>query len=115
MTGPSLAPAAPAATTHPINCPCPGPLSKIPDQPQQNAARLRQAAELRPPGTEGEAGQAMADTFLALLWSRGLLVRLLLRVAEAPDEAEGERRARFAVEQTLRIYFLSPAKLESAG
>jgi AcrR family transcriptional regulator len=58
---------------------------------------------------------AMADTFLALLWSEGLLVRLLLRVAEAPDEAEGERRARSAVEQTLRIYPPAPAKQEKAG
>jgi AcrR family transcriptional regulator len=58
---------------------------------------------------------AMADTFIALLWSGGLLVRLLLRVAEAPDEAEGERRARFAVEQTLRIYSFFPAKREKAG
>jgi len=47
--------------------------------------------------------EAMADMFLSLLWSGGLLIRLLLRVAEAPDEAEGERRARFATEQVLRL------------
>ncbi len=44
-----------------------------------------------------------ADTFLALLWSGGLLMRLLLRLAEAPNEADGEQRARFATEQVLRI------------
>jgi AcrR family transcriptional regulator len=47
---------------------------------------------------------AMADTFVSLLWSNALLVRLLLRVAAAPDEAECERRARFATEQMLRSY-----------
>ena len=46
----------------------------------------------------------MADTFLSLLWSGGLLIRLLLRVAEAPDEAEGGRRARFAAEETMRMF-----------
>lgn len=65
-----------------------------------------QAAGLLGPGDLA----AMADTFLALLMSSGLLIRLLLRVATAPDEAEGERRARFATEQLLRIYALSPAK-----
>ena len=31
-------------------------------------------------------------------------MRLLLRLTEAPDEAEAEQRARFATEQVLRIY-----------
>jgi AcrR family transcriptional regulator len=47
---------------------------------------------------------AMADVFLSLLWSGGLLVRLLLRVVGAPDEPEAERRARFATEQVMRTY-----------
>jgi AcrR family transcriptional regulator len=66
---------------------------------------VAQEAGLLGPGSV----EAMADTFLSLLWSGGLLIRLLLRVAEAPDEAEGERRARFATEQVLRIYGSSPA------
>jgi len=59
-----------------------------------------QAGGLLGPGSPEE----MADTFLSLLWGGGLLVRLLLRVAAAPDEAECERRARFATEQMLRTY-----------
>jgi AcrR family transcriptional regulator len=47
---------------------------------------------------------AISDMFLSLLWSNGLLVRLLLRAAEAPDEAEATRRAQFAAEQVMRIY-----------
>jgi AcrR family transcriptional regulator len=62
-------------------------------------------------GLLGPADAAtMADTFLSLLWTSGLLMRLLLRLAEAPDEAEGERRARFATEQTLRMYAAAPSK-----
>jgi len=53
--------------------------------------------------------EEMAETFLALLWSGGLLVRLLLRVTTTPDEAEGERRAHVATELTMRIYAASPA------
>ncbi len=57
-----------------------------------------QAAGLLGPGDAA----AMADTFLSSLWSGGLLVRLLLRVVTAPDDAECERRARLATEQMLR-------------
>jgi AcrR family transcriptional regulator len=59
--------------------------------------------------------EAMADTFLALLWRGGLLLRLLLRVAEAPDDAEQKRRAQFASEQTMRIYASSPAEQVGAA
>jgi AcrR family transcriptional regulator len=59
-----------------------------------------QAAGLLGPGSI----DAIADTFLALLWSGGLLSRLLLRVVAAPDEAEGERRARWATDQVLALY-----------
>lgn len=52
---------------------------------------------------EADAGE-MADVFVALLWRRGLLLRLLLRVAEPPDEAEREQRAQFAAETVLRLY-----------
>lgn len=68
-----------------------------------NLAALRdwlsaaQATGLLAPGDPEE----IADTFLSLLWRSGLLVRMLLRVAEAPDEAECESRARFATEQVL--------------
>jgi AcrR family transcriptional regulator len=56
-----------------------------------------QAAGLLGPGSM----EVMADSFVSLLWHSGLLVRLLLRVVDAPDEAEIERRARFATEQVL--------------
>ena len=45
----------------------------------------------------------MAGRFFALLWG-SLLIRLLLGVAEAPDAAETERRARAAAETLLRLY-----------
>jgi AcrR family transcriptional regulator len=61
-------------------------------------------------GLLGPAGvDAMADTFLSLLWTGGLLIRLLLRLTDAPDEAECGRRARFATEQTMRLYVASAA------
>jgi AcrR family transcriptional regulator len=76
-----------------------------------NLAALRdwlsaaQAAGLLGPGSPDE----IADTFLSLLWSGGLLPRMLLRLAPAPDEAEGERRARLATEQMLRLHALPAA------
>jgi len=56
-------------------------------------------------GLLGAAAPAMmAEYFLAVLWRGGLLVRMLLRVAAAPDAAEVEQRARFAAESlTLRF------------
>src|SRR5581483_8185782 len=42
-----------------------------------------------------------ADEFASLLWGSGLLVRLLLRVADAPDAAECEARARRAAAVAL--------------
>ncbi|MGA3402715.1 MAG: TetR/AcrR family transcriptional regulator [Acetobacteraceae bacterium] len=66
----------------------------------RNLLSAAQAAGLLGPGDV----EAMADTFLALLWSGGLLTRLLLRVAAAPEEAECARRALFATEQVMRIY-----------
>jgi AcrR family transcriptional regulator len=80
------------------------------------AALCTLLAAARDAGLFGDGSvEAVADTFLSLLWSGGLLIRLLLRVTEAPDEAEGERRARFATEQTLRIYTSCSAERERAG
>jgi len=59
-----------------------------------------QAAGLLGPGRPEE----MAETFLAVLWSGGLLLRLLLRLAGPPDEAEAERRACRAADAVLRLY-----------
>jgi AcrR family transcriptional regulator len=71
-----------------------------------------QAGGLLGPGD----AEAMGDTFLSLLWTGGLLMRLLLRLAEAPDEVEGERRARFATQQVLLMYAASsPATREWVG
>lgn len=46
----------------------------------------------------------MADLFTSLLWGGGLLVRLLLRVAEPPEPEEVRRRARDATKALLRLY-----------
>jgi len=48
--------------------------------------------------------EAMAEFFLALLWRGGLLVRMLLRVADAPQTAEIEQRANDATESLLHRY-----------
>lgn len=61
--------------------------------------RASQAAGLLGPGEP----EAMAATFLAVLWG-GLHVRLLLRVAPAPDEAQAEAQARRATEALVRLY-----------
>ena len=47
----------------------------------------------------------LADTFTALLWGGGggLLVRLLLRVTDSPDEAACEARARRATQALLAL------------
>ena len=53
----------------------------------------------------GSAGaEEIADVFLAVLWRRGLLPRMLLRVREAPDGGEREQRAMFATETVMRLY-----------
>lgn len=62
---------------------------------------LVSAAQARGLLGPGDA-EAVAEVFLALLWGGGLLVRLLLRVAGAPDEAEVQRRALLATAQVLR-------------
>lgn len=45
---------------------------------------------------------ALAEVFIAMLWRGGLMVRLLLGVAAAPDEAEAAVRARLAAEILLQ-------------
>lgn len=67
-----------------------------------------QANGLLGPGEPDE----IADLFTATLWRGGLLVRLLLRVAEPPDAAEIERRARFATEALILLY---PRRAKRAG
>ncbi|HXW27066.1 MAG TPA: TetR/AcrR family transcriptional regulator C-terminal domain-containing protein, partial [Xanthobacteraceae bacterium] len=49
----------------------------------------------------------MAADFLAILWG-GLLIQLLLRVREAPNAEEIERRARAAARALLTLY--APAR-----
>ena len=61
--------------------------------------RAAQVAGLLGPGDP----RAMAEQFTALLWG-GLLVRLLLKVAEQPDAREAERRARAATDALLRLH-----------
>ena len=61
--------------------------------------RAAQVAGLLGPGDP----DAMAEQFIALLWG-GLLVRLLLKVADPPDAREAERRARVATEALLRLH-----------
>ncbi len=48
--------------------------------------------------------EAMADAFLAMLWSGGLQMRLLLRLGTAPSAQECDARARAATEALLRLY-----------
>jgi hypothetical protein len=47
--------------------------------------------------------------FMAVLWG-GLHVRLLLRTAEPPDEAQAKARARAATEALLRLYPPPPVR-----
>jgi len=51
--------------------------------------------------------EAMAETFLSLLLTGALLMRLLLGVAEAPDVSKSERRGSVATEQMSRMYATS--------
>jgi hypothetical protein len=46
----------------------------------------------------------MAGLFLAVLMNGGVLVRLLMRVAAAPDETDATRRAEAAAGCLLRLY-----------
>jgi AcrR family transcriptional regulator len=46
----------------------------------------------------------MAEMFLAVLMSGGILVRMLMRLAVAPDEAEARQRAETAATTLLRLY-----------
>jgi hypothetical protein len=57
--------------------------------------------------------EAMGETFLSLLLTGALLMRLLLGVAEAPDVSKSERRGCVATEQMSRMYATSsPATWE---
>ncbi len=49
--------------------------------------------------------EEIADVFLSLLWRGRLMMRLLLRVSDGPSDVERERRARFAMETVMRLYF----------
>jgi len=50
---------------------------------------------------------AMAELLLGVVMSGGLLVRMLMRLAEAPSEAEARRRAETAANCLLRIHGVS--------
>jgi len=64
--------------------------------------KMVEAAQARGILRPGDAA-AMAEVFFGALWN-DLLVRLLLRVAEAPSAKEAERRARAAAELFLSVY-----------
>ncbi|HTW71075.1 MAG TPA: TetR/AcrR family transcriptional regulator [Acetobacteraceae bacterium] len=61
------------------------------------------AAQARGLLTASAKPEEITDVFLAVLWRRGLLPRMLLRLTDAPDEAEREQRARFATETVMRL------------
>ncbi len=46
----------------------------------------------------------MAEVFLGVLMSAGLLIRMVMRLAGAPDEAEARQRAETATNCLLRLY-----------
>jgi AcrR family transcriptional regulator len=46
----------------------------------------------------------IADVFHALMMQRGVMVRMLMRVAEPPDEADLRARAELAVSVVWRLY-----------
>jgi AcrR family transcriptional regulator len=52
----------------------------------------------------GAEPEEMAAVFQGVLTSGGLLIRLLMRVAEAPSEAEARARAELAVRCVERLY-----------
>jgi hypothetical protein len=61
--------------------------------------RAAQDAGLLGPGEP----EAMGGMFTAVLWG-GLHIRLLMRVADPPDDAQAEARAVAATEALLRLY-----------
>jgi len=46
----------------------------------------------------------MADLFQSILTGQGIMVRILMRVAAAPTEAEARQRAEMAARALLRVY-----------
>jgi AcrR family transcriptional regulator len=64
--------------------------------------KMVEAAQTRGILRPGDAA-AMAEVFFGALWN-DLLVRLLLRVTEAPSAKEAERRARAAAELFLSVH-----------
>ena len=46
----------------------------------------------------------MMEVFHAILMREGLMVRMLMRTAPAPDEAEARQRAEAAAETLSRLY-----------
>jgi AcrR family transcriptional regulator len=52
----------------------------------------------------GAEAQDMAEVFLAILMRSGILMRMVMRVAEAPTETEARARAELAADSLLRLY-----------
>jgi AcrR family transcriptional regulator len=52
----------------------------------------------------GAEAQEMAEVFLAILMRSGILMRMVMRVAEAPTETEARARAELAADSLLRLY-----------
>jgi AcrR family transcriptional regulator len=52
----------------------------------------------------GAEPEPMAEVFLGVLLQGGLLVRMLMRVAEPPDDAGARHRAELAADSLLRLY-----------
>jgi AcrR family transcriptional regulator len=55
----------------------------------------------------GAEPSEMAEVFLAVLMSGGILIRMLMRLADAPVEAEARQRAETAARCLLRLYGVS--------
>jgi AcrR family transcriptional regulator len=68
-------------------------------------AMIDVVAAARAQGLLGEGDPAdMAGLFLSVLMGGGILVRMLMRVAPPPDEAEARQRAETAAWSLLRLY-----------
>jgi AcrR family transcriptional regulator len=52
----------------------------------------------------GAETQEMAEVFLAILMRGGILLRMVMRVAEPPTEAEARARAELAADSLWRLY-----------